>query len=355
MSGKLSVVDRSAPIAKHDRVVFDLDDGQQLRFNDIRKFGKMWVVVDPEEVTGAIGPEPLDRTFTLPKFRELVQSRSGTIKPLLLNQTFLAGVGNIYADESLWLAKIHPLRKSRQSNRTPRSPRCIDRSARCCAPAIEDEGTDAGDGVIEGDYHAARVWARGQAVLSLSSTDSQDRGRTARHAFLSAVSTQTTPRIQVRALKARSAMTFERFIPIVVIIGFAMLLVLIGVVLALRQRSKGPAAHEAVAGDKPAPEWVKGLAGSAGKTLTRTPGRQRASRCHPGPARSGIERVAGRSQRHAVPHLKDIHDDRAAGKVLEALSGLQRFAGTIPIVEPELKATADRLCGCLPRRRPPGY
>ena len=52
MSGKLSVVDASAPIEKHDRVVFDLDNGQQLRFNDVRKFGKMWVVIDPEEVTG---------------------------------------------------------------------------------------------------------------------------------------------------------------------------------------------------------------------------------------------------------------------------------------------------------------
>ncbi len=158
MSGKLRVVDRTEPLAKHDRVVFDLDDGRQLRFNDIRKFGKMWLVADPEMVTGSIGPEPLDRTFTLPRFRELVQSRSGTVKPLLLNQEFLAGVGNIYADESLWLAKIHPLRKT--DSLTDAEIAALYRSIRqVLRTAIEDEGTDAGDGVIEGDYQP-RVYGR---------------------------------------------------------------------------------------------------------------------------------------------------------------------------------------------------
>ena len=158
MSGKLSVVDRGEPIAKHDRVVFDLDDGRQLRFNDIRKFGKMWLVVDPEMVTGAIGPEPLDRAFTLPKFRKLVQSRSGTIKPLLLNQAFVAGVGNIYADEALWLAKIHPQRKT--DSLAEAEVAALYRSIRkVLRTAIADEGTDAGDGIIEGDYHP-RVYGR---------------------------------------------------------------------------------------------------------------------------------------------------------------------------------------------------
>ena len=158
MSGKLSVVDRAAPLEKHDRVVFDLDDGRQLRFNDVRKFGKMWAVIDPEEVTGAIGPEPLDRAFTLPKFRTLVQSRAGIIKPLLLNQTFLAGVGNIYADESLWRAKIHPLRSA--ASLSDAEIAALYRSIRqVLRQAIEDEGTDAGDGVIAGDY-TPRVYGR---------------------------------------------------------------------------------------------------------------------------------------------------------------------------------------------------
>ncbi len=158
MSGKLSLVRKEAPIEKHDRVVFALDNGQQLRFNDVRKFGKMWAVFDPEEVTGAIGPEPLAAAFNLPKFRALVQSRSGVIKPLLLNQTFLAGVGNIYADESLWLAKIHPLRKADSLSETEIA--ALYRSIRkVLRKAIEDQGTDAGDGVIEGDYEP-RVYGR---------------------------------------------------------------------------------------------------------------------------------------------------------------------------------------------------
>jgi hypothetical protein len=135
-------------------------------------------------------------------------------------------------------------------------------------------------------------------------------------------------------------MTVEQFIPIVAVIGIALLLVLIGVVLALRQRAKGPQAHEPVASDKPAPEWVKGLAGTAGKALTRT-GTANI------PADSILVVRDPASQEWLVEvngmryqSLKDIHDDRAANKVLDALSGLQQFAGTIPIVKPELKATA---------------
>jgi formamidopyrimidine-DNA glycosylase len=164
MSGKLSVVDAGVPIEKHDRVVFHLDGDHHLRFNDVRKFGKMWVVIDPEEVTGSIGPEPLDRAFTLPKFRALVQARSGVIKPLLLNQTFVAGVGNIYADEALWRAHIHPLRSA--DSLADVEIAALYRSIRhVLRTAIEDEGTDAGDGVIEGDY-APRVYGRqGQPCL----------------------------------------------------------------------------------------------------------------------------------------------------------------------------------------------
>ena len=134
-------------------------------------------------------------------------------------------------------------------------------------------------------------------------------------------------------------MPVDRFIPIVIVLGIAMLLVFMGVILTLRQRSKGPAAHEAVASDKPAPEWVKGLAGTAGKALTRTSAANVPADAilvlrDPGSTDWLVE-VNGMQYRS----LKEIHDDRAAGKVLEALSGLQHFAGTIPIVGPELKTS----------------
>jgi formamidopyrimidine-DNA glycosylase len=158
MSGKLSVVDAATPILKHDRVIFDLDDGRQLRFNDIRKFGRMHLVPEIDDITGGHGPEPLDRAFTLPKFREMIKARSGAIKPLLLNQQFLSGVGNIYADESLWYAKIHPLRKA-DSLKDAEIAALYRSIRRVLKQAIADQGTDAGDGVIEGDYRP-RVYDR---------------------------------------------------------------------------------------------------------------------------------------------------------------------------------------------------
>jgi formamidopyrimidine-DNA glycosylase len=112
MSGQLDVVSGERPIDRHDRVIFDLDDGRQLRFNDVRKFGRMHLVGDPEVVTGRLGPEPLSDDFTPAVFRARLAGRSGRLKSLLLDQTFVAGIGNIYADEALWLARLHPLRRA---------------------------------------------------------------------------------------------------------------------------------------------------------------------------------------------------------------------------------------------------
>ncbi|HLJ67163.1 MAG TPA: DNA-formamidopyrimidine glycosylase, partial [Chloroflexota bacterium] len=98
------------------RVLFELDDRRQLRLNDPRKFGKVFVM-DP---TGAerplpwdrMGPEPLNGSFTPARFRERLRGRTGLIKPLLLNQSVVAGLGNIYADEALHAARIHPERRA---------------------------------------------------------------------------------------------------------------------------------------------------------------------------------------------------------------------------------------------------
>lgn len=118
MTGQLDVVSRERSIDKHDRVIFDLDDGRRLRFNDTRKFGRMHLVNDPAEVTSRLGPEPLSDAFTPAVFQSRIQKRSGRLKSLLLDQTFVAGVGNIYADEALWLARLHPLRRADSLNDT---------------------------------------------------------------------------------------------------------------------------------------------------------------------------------------------------------------------------------------------
>jgi formamidopyrimidine-DNA glycosylase len=110
MSGRLLLVPASEPLDEYTHTIFDLNDGHQLRFRDVRKFGRVYLVESPEEVTGHLGPEPLEEAFTLADFRQVLGRRTGRLKSLLLNQEFVAGLGNIYADESLYAAHLHPLR-----------------------------------------------------------------------------------------------------------------------------------------------------------------------------------------------------------------------------------------------------
>jgi formamidopyrimidine-DNA glycosylase len=108
MSGRLHL----EPLGqqKHLRVQFDLSEGQQLYFYNMRKFGRVWLVRDAETVLGDLGPEPLAESFTPQLFYSLLRKRRGMLKPLLLNQRFIAGLGNIYVDESLFRAGLHPRR-----------------------------------------------------------------------------------------------------------------------------------------------------------------------------------------------------------------------------------------------------
>ena len=112
MSGRLVVEPREAQDDRHARVLFALDDGRRLRFSDTRKFGRMVLTDHPEEVLGDLGPEPLAEGFTSRRLMEMLRGRRARLKPLLLDQRFLAGLGNIYADEALWRAGLHPLRRS---------------------------------------------------------------------------------------------------------------------------------------------------------------------------------------------------------------------------------------------------
>jgi formamidopyrimidine-DNA glycosylase len=90
----------------------ELNDNRQLRFSDARKFGRVYLTDDLERITGALGPEPLASDFLVGDFRQRLENRQRIIKTLLLDQTFIAGVGNIYADEALFRAGIHPLRRA---------------------------------------------------------------------------------------------------------------------------------------------------------------------------------------------------------------------------------------------------
>jgi formamidopyrimidine-DNA glycosylase len=108
MTGKISVCPPETPIELHTHVFLALDDGRELRYNDVRRFGRMALLANGahERVLGGLGLEPLE--ITAAEFRTRIQARKSRIKAVLLNQSVVRGIGNIYADESLWRAKIHP-------------------------------------------------------------------------------------------------------------------------------------------------------------------------------------------------------------------------------------------------------
>lgn len=156
MTGQLFVVPGDGSEDPYVRLVLELEDGREIRFRDIRKFGKIGLYGrDPvtgeliAEVGGAavfadIGPEPLDPAFTLRDFRQRLRRRKGRLKPLLLDQSFLAGVGNIYADEALWTARLHPLRTAR-TLRPPDERRLFEAIRSILAEAIERRGSSIDD------------------------------------------------------------------------------------------------------------------------------------------------------------------------------------------------------------------
>jgi formamidopyrimidine-DNA glycosylase len=92
------------------RAVINLADGNSVSFRDPRKFGVMWLTESENTVTGKLGPEPLGADFTPEVLTQRLRNRVAPIKAILLDQSFLAGIGNMYADEALFEAKIHPLR-----------------------------------------------------------------------------------------------------------------------------------------------------------------------------------------------------------------------------------------------------
>lgn len=109
MSGDLVIRNSTIGPEKHDRLIIKLTGNKSLAFNDTRKFGRVWLTANPEEVFDKLGPEPLSRQFTSQWLYSALHTKKRQIKPLLLDQTFLAGLGNIYTDEALHIAKLHPL------------------------------------------------------------------------------------------------------------------------------------------------------------------------------------------------------------------------------------------------------
>jgi formamidopyrimidine-DNA glycosylase len=114
MTGRLRVEPPGSPALSdpHVRAWFELSDGRRLVFTDSRKFGRMWLVADTGPVLDKLGPEPLERSFDVASLGDRLHRRRVAIKALLLDQSVVAGLGNIYADEVLFRARIHPLRRA---------------------------------------------------------------------------------------------------------------------------------------------------------------------------------------------------------------------------------------------------
>ena len=112
MSGDLLLGEQEQPLGKFSRAQIYFEDGVQMSFDDARKFGRLWLVADPESIFADLGPEPLDDSIQPAAFHEMLTSRNRQLKPLLLDQSFIAGLGNIYVDEALHAAQLHPLAAS---------------------------------------------------------------------------------------------------------------------------------------------------------------------------------------------------------------------------------------------------
>lgn len=110
MTGEVRVHSQPTPVDKHTHLRLDLDSGEQIHYRDQRKFGRIWLVDDPETVLHKLGPEPFSTEFSPTAMSEALAQRTASIKALLLDQSIVAGVGNIYADEALFRSGIDPRR-----------------------------------------------------------------------------------------------------------------------------------------------------------------------------------------------------------------------------------------------------
>ena len=152
MSGHLDLYRSNHRRDPHDHLWFELSDGRELRYHDTRKFGRWQLIEDPAPFFAKLGPEPWDPAFTANTFFTRLQAKSRSLKPLLLDQSFIAGLGNIYTDEVLYSAKLHPLRRADTLNRIE-ARRLWQAIRRTLEHAIQRRGTSLGGG--EGNYRSA--------------------------------------------------------------------------------------------------------------------------------------------------------------------------------------------------------
>jgi formamidopyrimidine-DNA glycosylase len=165
MSGRLNLVPADTPRIKHEHVVLSFDDGRQLRFHDTRKFGRIYLVEDPQKILNRLGPEPLDKRFTVKVLAGQLKRHRRLLKPLLLDQAFIAGLGNIYVDEALWDAGLHPNRIA--ASLSPPEIKALHRAIqRVLNRGLKNLGTSLGAGETN-FYSVARHRGRNKDELKV--------------------------------------------------------------------------------------------------------------------------------------------------------------------------------------------
>ena len=227
MTGALIVASPEVPDDPYARVIFRLADGRELRYRDVRKFGRigLWPggglrgigggggarsrrVAEGSrqfrigEVFSGHGPEPLARRFSAARMAERMRGRSAKIKTLLLDQSFIAGVGNIYADEALWRARIHPLRTA--DTLTPSEIRRLHRTVRqVLREGIANRGASFSDYVGADGQPGAN--AERLAVYQRTDQPCHRCGRPIRRIVVGQRSTHFCPRCQPEPVASDTA------------------------------------------------------------------------------------------------------------------------------------------------------
>ena len=162
MTGQLHLL-RASRQDKHDHLRLTLDDGRLLTYHDPRRFGRWTLLNNAAEFFAKLGPEPLDNRLTTPDFAQRLRRHRRQLKPLLLDQTFLAGLGNIYVDEALFAARLHPRRRA-HTVKPAEACALLAAIRRILAAAIRARGTTLGLG--EGNF-AAPHSGRGRFLARL--------------------------------------------------------------------------------------------------------------------------------------------------------------------------------------------
>ena len=144
MTGRLLHDANACPETPYLRATFHLDDGAWLCFIDLRKFGTMWLIDEESLVTAKLGPEPLGDEFTPAYLHALLKRRSAPVKAVLLDQGAIAGIGNIYADEALFIAGINPRRAANTLSKQ-RAARLYEGIQETLEVALGDRGSSFRD------------------------------------------------------------------------------------------------------------------------------------------------------------------------------------------------------------------